>query len=369
MKDTGKTPVLLNMQQLLSDSFKNKRVFVTGHTGFKGPWLIAMLDMLGAKTTGYGLAPETDPSGYARMGCGKLCNSIFADLRDREKLRSAIQEAKPDYVIHMAAQSLVRRSYRDPIDTFESNVTGTVNVLDALRHYDGACSTVIVTTDKVYAENGTGQPYIESDKLGGYDPYSTSKACCELVSESYRLSYFHPHQYNKHNKSIATARAGNVIGGGDWCEDRLIPDVVRAMASGKPVRVRNPRAVRPWQHVLEPLTGYLLLAAHQARDPKSFCEGFNFGPEASDTLEVEEVVKLALAAWGSGSHYVDIDPSAPHEAALLRLNSSKSKDRLGWRPRFDARAAITKTIEWYRHAGEEALPYTRQQIEHYFADG
>ncbi len=355
------------MDPFLIDSFKNKRVFVTGHTGFKGPWLLAMLDMLGAKTTGYGLAPETDPSGYARMGCERLCKSIFGDLRDREKLAAAIAESRPDYVIHMAAQSLVRRSYRDPIDTFESNVTGTVNVLEALRHYDGPCSAVIVTTDKVYAESHTGRPYVESDKLGGYDPYSTSKACCELVTESYRLSYFHPQQYDKHLKSVATARAGNVIGGGDWCEDRLIPDVVRAMAAGQPVRVRNPRAVRPWQHVMEPLTGYLLLAAHQARDPKSFCEGFNFGPDASDTLEVEEVVKLALAAWGAGSYFVDVDPNAPHEAALLRLDSAKSKSRLAWRPRLDARAAITKTIEWYRHADPDALPYTRAQIEHYFA--
>lgn len=355
------------MDEFLLDSFKGKRVFLTGHTGFKGAWMVVLLDMLGARTTGYALPPETNPSGYERMRCATLCESITGDLRDRETLTRAIRDAKPDYVIHMAAQSLVRRSYRDPIDTFESNVSGTVNVLDALRHYDGACAATIITTDKVYAENHTGAPYTESDKLGGYDPYSSSKACCEIVAECYRLSFFHPDKLAAHRKSIATARAGNVIGGGDWCEDRLVPDVVRAMAAGESVRVRNPRAVRPWQHVLEPLTGYLLLAANQARDPKRFSEGFNFGPEASDTLEVEDVVKLALKAWGSGSYHCDVDPNAPHEAALLRLDSTKSRTKLNWRPRFDARTAITRTVEWYRHAGANALPYTRGQIENYFA--
>ncbi len=357
------------MDTFLRNSFNKKRVLVTGHTGFKGPWLLAILDRLGAVTTGYGLAPETSPSGYELIGGDKLCTPIIADLRDREHLARVVRETRPDYVIHMAAQSLVRRSYRDPVDTFESNITGTINLLDALRHYDGVCSVVIVTTDKVYAESGTGLPYAESDKLGGYDPYSTSKACCELVTESYRLSYFHPSHYDTHHKSIATARAGNVIGGGDWCEDRLIPDVVRAMASNQPVRVRNPRAVRPWQHVLEPLTGYLRLAAHQARDPRHFAEGFNFGPGADDTLEVEQVVTLALAAWGEGSYFVEVDPNAPHEAALLRLNSGKSIERLGWRPQWSARDAITKTIEWYRHAPnhpEGAIAYTRRQIDDYF---
>jgi CDP-glucose 4,6-dehydratase len=355
------------MDPILTDTFRNARVLVTGHTGFKGPWLLAMLDLLGAKVTGYGLAPETDPSGYARMGCDRLCTSITGDLRDRAALDRAIATSKPDFVLHMAAQSLVRRSYRDPIDTFESNVVGTINVLDALRRYDAPCVAVIVTTDKVYAENRNGQPYVESDPLGGHDPYSTSKACCELVSQSYRLSYFHPDKHAQHRKSISTARAGNVIGGGDWCEDRLVPDVVRAMSAGQPVRVRNPRAIRPWQHVLEPLTGYLMLAARQAQDPKRFADGFNFGPEATDALEVEDVVKLALAAWGSGSYFIDADPNAPHEAALLRLDSTKSKTQLGWHPRLNARQAITQTVEWYRHAADDALPYTRKQIEGYFS--
>lgn len=358
------------MHDLLAQTFRNKRVFVTGHTGFKGPWLLAMLDLLGADVTGYALAPETDPSGFRLIGGDKLCRSIIGDLRDREGLSRAVRESQPDFVIHMGAQSLVRRSYREPIETFESNITGTINVLDALRHYDGACSAVIVTTDKVYAEAGTGEPYVETDRIGGHDPYSTSKAACELVTESYRASYFNPGQAEKHGKSIATARAGNVIGGGDWCEDRLIPDIVRAMAIAEPVRVRNPRAVRPWQHVVEPLTGYLLLAAHQARDPAAFAEGFNFGPPAEDTLDVEDVVKLAIEAWGSGSYYCDVDPHAPHEAALLRLCSRKAHTRLQWHPRWNAATAITKTIEWYRYAPTHAhgpLDYTRQQIRSYFS--
>ena len=354
------------MDDFLMRSFKGKRVLVTGHTGFKGPWLLAILDALGAVTTGYGLAPETSPSGYEKIGADKLCRSVIADLRDRETLQKTFHDTKPDVVIHMAAQSLVRRSYRDPVDTFESNIVGTMNVLEALRNYDAPCAAVIVTTDKVYAENHTGQAYVESDKLGGHDPYSTSKACCELLTDSHRLSYFHPDKYASHRKSIATARAGNVIGGGDWCEDRLVPDLVRAMANEKPVRVRNPTAVRPWQHVLEPLTGYLLLAAQQLQSPSLFCEGFNFGPEASDTLRVQEVVELALQSWGTGSFYVDIDPNAPHEAALLKLDSTKSKTRLGWRPRWDARTAITETVAWYRHSEPNPLAYTRKQIASYF---
>ena len=351
----------------LRKAFAGKRVFVTGHTGFKGPWLLAMLNHFGATTMGYGLAPETTPSIYKLIGGDKLCTSVIADLRDRATLSKSLNDFTPDFVIHMAAQSLVRRSYREPVDNFESNVTGTMNVLEALRHHAGRCATVIVTTDKVYAESGTLKAYSEDDKLGGHDPYSTSKAMCELVTESYRKSYFAADKYALHKKSIATARAGNVIGGGDWCEDRLVPDVVRAMAKGESVRVRNPRAVRPWQHVLEPLTGYLTLAAKLAESPTATSTAFNFGPDEADVLEVETVVKLALSAWGSGGYHVDIDPNAPHEAALLRISSDRAKRELGWMPRWNATTAIGKTIEWYRHAMSDPLGYTRQQINDYFA--
>lgn len=345
--------------------FRSKRVLVTGHTGFKGPWLVAMLEMLGAKTLGYALAPETNPSMYKLIRGDTLCESVIADLRDLETLSHTVKRFRPDCVIHMGAQSLVRRSYRDPVDTFESNITGTMNVLEAIRQYDGACAAVIVTTDKVYAESGLGKPYVEDDKLGGHDPYSTSKAACELVTESYRLSYFHPTKHARHGKAIATARAGNVIGGGDWCEDRLIPDVVRAMSAGESVRIRNPRSTRPWQHVLEPLTGYLTLAAKLLVEPTKYASAFNFGPDENDVLEVEKVVQLALKSWGSGRYHIDIDPNAPHEAALLRISSDKAKRELGWYPKWNASTAIGKTVDWYRHAMSDPLGYTRAQILSY----
>jgi CDP-glucose 4,6-dehydratase len=350
----------------LHNAFNGKRVFVTGHTGFKGPWLLALLDSLGATTLGYSLPPETTPSMFDLIGGAKLCRHVVGDLRDRALLNKTLADFKPDFVLHMGAQSLVRRSYRDPLDTFDSNVTGTLNVLDALRHYEGACATVIVTTDKVYAESGTLSAYAEDDKLGGHDPYSASKAACEIVTDSYRKSFFHPAKHPAHGKAIATARAGNVIGGGDWCEDRLIPDVVRAMSRGESVRVRNPRAVRPWQHVLEPLTGYLTLAAALATHPTTTDAAFNFGPDETDVLEVEKVVQLALAAWGGGTYHVDIDPNAPHEAALLRINSDRAKAKLGWHPRWNATTAINKTVEWYRHATTDPLGYTRRQISDCF---
>ena len=355
------------MRDVLDRAFRGQPVFVTGHTGFKGTWLLAMLEKLGANVTAYALPPETTPSAYAMIGGDRLCRSVVGDLLDLPRLTHALHDCRPKFVLHLAAQSLVRRSYRDPVATFQSNVVGTINLLEAVRSYAHPCTAVIVTTDKVYAESGDGRPYREGDKLGGYDPYSTSKACCELVTESYRSCFFHPDKYADHGKAVATARAGNVIGGGDYCEDRLIPDVVRAMAAGESVRVRNPAAVRPWQHVLEPLTGYLQLAACLAAEPTRFCEGFNFGPGADDTLRVEQVVQLALKGWGQGRYHVEVDPAAPHEAALLRLDSSKARQRLPWTPRYSASQAIEKTVEWYRHATSNPLAYTRRQIEEYFA--
>lgn len=351
----------------LDGAFRGKRVLVTGHTGFKGPWLLTMLEVLGATTLGYALAPETSPSMYKLIGGDRLCESVIADLRDLEAISHAVRRFRPDCVLHMGAQSLVRRSYRDPVGTFESNIGGTINVLEALREYDGACAAVIVTTDKVYAECGLEKPFVEDDKLGGHDPYSTSKAACELVTESYRLSYFHPTKHATHGKAVATARAGNVIGGGDWCEDRLIPDVVRALVAGESVRIRNPRSTRPWQHVLEPLWGYLTLAAKLMSEPVKHATAFNFGPDEHDVLEVEKVVQLALKSWGGGTYHVEIEPDAPHEAKLLRISSEKAKCLLGWSPKWDAGTAIQKTVDWYRHAMSDPLEYTRRQIESYCA--
>jgi CDP-glucose 4,6-dehydratase len=352
----------------LKTSFAGKRVLLTGQTGFKGAWLNVLLHELGATTLGYALPAETTPSLFELTHGEKLCDHTIGDLRDRGMLDRLVQKHQPDFVLHLAAQSLVRRSYRDPIDTFESNILGTANVLDAVRKYDGRCAVVVITTDKVYAEKGDPRyAYAESDPLGGYDPYSSSKAACEIVTESFRKSYFHPRDHAKHGKSLATARAGNVIGGGDWCEDRLIPDVVRAMAKGESVRLRNPTSTRPWQHVLEPLTGYLTLAAKLAARPSEFADAYNFGPDDRDALPVETVVQLALKAWGSGKYHTDVDPNAPHEAAYLRINSAKAHEKLKWIPKWDAPTAITKTVEWYRHAMENPLAYTRRQIGEYFS--
>lgn len=350
----------------LHNAFQGKRVLVTGHTGFKGPWLLAMLDRLGATTLGYALAPDTTPAMFDLIGGGRLCEHVVGDLRDRKRLVQLTRSFAPDFVLHLGAQSLVRRSYREPVDTFESNIAGTMNVLEAIRLLEGRCAAVIVTTDKVYAESGRGEAYAEDTRLGGHDPYSASKAACEIVAESYRKSFFAPDRLAQHGKSIATARAGNVIGGGDWCEDRLIPDVVRAMTRGDSVRVRNPRSTRPWQHVLESLSGYLTLAAALMQRPDRVADAYNFGPDERDVLDVETVVKLALGAWGGGKYHVDADPNAPHEAALLRISSDRATRGLGWRPRWDAATAIGKTIEWYRHAMADPLAYTRQQIDDYF---
>jgi CDP-glucose 4,6-dehydratase len=356
------------MFDTLRNHLSDQRVLLTGQTGFKGAWATVLLHMLGAKTLGYSLPAETTPAMFELVGGRELLTHVEGDLRDRAKLTKTVADFAPRVVLHFAAQSLVRRSYRDPIDTFESNILGTANVLEAVRQLPGPVAVVVITTDKVYAESGKPDyAYTESDKLGGYDPYSTSKAACELVSESYRLSYFHPSKFDSHHKTLATARAGNVIGGGDWCEDRLIPDVARAMARNQSVRIRNPRSTRPWQHVLEPVTGYLQLACKLLDAPTQFCEPFNFGPDVGDVLEVERVVQLALQAWGSGAYHIDIDPTAPHEAAFLKIDSTKAHTKLGWHPKWNASTAITKTIEWYRHALQQPRLYTQQQIESYFA--
>jgi CDP-glucose 4,6-dehydratase len=241
-----------------------------------------------------------------------------------------------------------------------------LNVLEAIRLAPGPVVGVLITTDKVYAESITPRSFVEDDKLGGHDPYSSSKAMCEILIESYRKSFFDPMKVAAHGKSIASARAGNVIGGGDWCEDRLIPDVVRAMSAGQSVRLRNPRSVRPWQHVLEPLGGYMTLADQLLADPVRHADAFNFGPEVGDALEVERVVQLALQAWGAGRYHVDVDPNAPHEAGFLQIDSSKSRRQLGWSPRWNATQAITRTVEWYRHSDADPLGYTRGQIAEYF---
>ena len=332
----------------LTPVFSQKKVFLTGHTGFKGAWLLHILSMMGATVKGYALAPQTDADLYNLLRGNDACESVIADLRDAATLQKAVLDFEPDFIFHLAAQPLVRLSYERPAETFEVNAIGTAHLLDAVRQLQKACSIVLITTDKVYHNNEWLYPYRENDRLGGYDPYSASKACTELVIDSYRNSFFNMASYDQHQKAIAVARAGNVIGGGDWAKDRLIPDVVKALAQQQPIVIRNPQAVRPWQHVLEPLFGYLMLAAKLQEAPATYGEAFNFGPYHNNALPVVDMVQLAIQAWGSGSYELMQNSQQPHEAGLLKLDISKVTEALQWKPIMDAGTSVQKTIEWYK---------------------
>lgn len=334
----------------LQGYYRGKRVFVTGHTGFKGSWLIQWLNLLGAAVKGYALAPQYQENLYDIIEGDQLCQSIIADINDRARVAKEILSFEPDYIFHLAAQPLVRLSYETPVETFATNVVGTANILDAVRSLNKPCSVILITTDKVYHNHEWIYPYRESDRLGGYDPYSASKACAELVISSYRNSFFPVASYSKHQKAIASARAGNVIGGGDWAKDRIIPDIVRALRKSEPVLLRNPRAVRPWQHVLEPLGGYLHLGTKMVDDPQAFSDCWNFGPNTDDNLTVEVIAQIAITAWGSGHYMPTPNNGALHEAGLLSLDISKARSLLNWHPKYAATVAIEKTINWYRTA-------------------
>jgi CDP-glucose 4,6-dehydratase len=352
----------------LSDAFKGKRVFVTGHTGFKGSWLLTWLYQLGAIVKGYALAPLTARDLYLAINGDTMCESVIADIRDAARLKSELLAFEPDFVFHLAAQPLVRLSYEIPVDTFAINAMGTAHVLEALRSLEKHCTAVMITTDKVYHNREQHYFYNEDDRLGGYDPYSASKATAELIIDSYRKSFFNPSRYSEHGKSISVGRAGNVIGGGDWAVDRIIPDIVRALSEGKPVQVRNPAAVRPWQHVLEPLAGYLTLAARQLENPVDFAGAFNFGPYTADNLTVEAVVKTAIRCWGQGEMHVPDQTGALHEAGLLQLDITKAGEVLQWKPKMLAEQAILFTIEWYREyiaAPGNAAKKTIEQINYF----
>ena len=330
-------------------AYKNKRVFVTGHTGFKGSWLCVWLQMLGAKVKGYALKPEKE-SLHNRIKSGLKIDSVIADIRNYERLKTEITSFQPDFIFHLAAQPLVRESYAIPVETFEINAIGTANLLDCLRSLKKKCICVIVTTDKVYHNIEKHYAYKEYDKLGGYDPYSASKAATEIVTESFRLSFFNPEDFSTHKKSVASGRAGNVIGGGDYAKDRIVPDIFRALSKGKSIEVRNPAAVRPWQHVLEPLNGYLTLAAKQWDSPKKFATSYNFGPKLNDTFTVGELVKKALKFWPGGKFKSANKGKHLHEAGLLKLDISKAKKELNWHPRWNSDKAIERTIVWYRNS-------------------
>jgi len=332
----------------LQSVYQNKKVFVTGHTGFKGSWLITWLHSMDAQVKGYALAPQDENDLYNSINGDSLCQSMISDIRDKEGLQKELLSFAPDFVFHLAAQPLVRYSYEAPIETFDVNVMGTAHLLDAIRFLEKPCVVVIITTDKVYHNKEEDYFYKEDDKLGGYDPYSASKAAAEIVIDSYRSSFFNPREYNKHQKSISSARAGNVIGGGDWAKDRIVPDVIRALSKGETITVRNPSAVRPWEHVLEPLHGYLVLAACQANDPAKYAGGYNFGPRMNETLSVGGLVKEALAVWGEGKFETPLQNGAPHEANLLQLDITKAEIELGWTPSFTVHEAIRYTVEWYK---------------------
>jgi len=329
-----------------SQFWKDKRVFVTGHTGFKGSWLSIWLNQLGAKVTGYALPPPTNPSLFKLAKIDYIVNSIEGDIRDRKALLQEMKKCEPEIVIHMAAQPLVRESYLYPVETYETNVMGTVHLLDAVRNTGSVRAVVNVTTDKVYDNKEWEWGYRESEPFGGYDPYSNSKACSELVTSSYRNSFFNPADYSKHKVAIASARAGNVIGGGDWAVDRIVPDCVRALSKGEIITLRNPDSIRPWQHVLEPLGGYLLLAEMLFTKGIEFAEGWNFGPEDSDCVSVEVLVKKLCKIWGENSRYEVVSNKGPHEANFLKLDCSKAKKRMGWSNHWDLDETVISIVEW-----------------------
>lgn len=353
------------MPRLLSH-FTGKKVFITGHTGFKGAWLMSALRSAGANVKGYALAPVYANGLFDLIKDLKNDESIIADIRDKKKLEQEVIAFQPDLIFHLAAQPLVRRSYEIPAETFEVNAVGTANLLEAINKLPGKCTVVIITTDKVYENKEQDLLYKEEDVLGGYDPYSASKACTEIVVSSFRNSFFNTNNYTTHQKAIASARAGNVIGGGDWSDDRIIPDIIRSLKKNETINVRNPKAVRPWQHVLEPIAGYLQLAALMDAAPLKFSKAYNFGPLPDDHLTVKELVEIAIETWGTGNWKDGSDPSAPHEAGLLKLDISRAMNELNWSPKLSAKQAIAWTMDWYKQSADKQFEFTLGQIKNYF---
>lgn len=351
-------------------SWSGKRVFVTGHTGFKGSWLALWLQALGADVLGYSLAPPTEPNMFEAASVAQGMRTIIGDVRDLEKLATAMAEFRPEAVFHLAAQSLVRPSYSDPVGTYATNVMGTVHVLEAIRSAGSVRAAVIVTSDKCYENNEWVWGYRESDPMGGYDPYSNSKGCSELVTSAYRQSFFASEVEEGRGTAVASARAGNVIGGGDWAADRLVPDFVRAMSKGELIRIRNPGAQRPWQHVLEPLSGYLLLAERLIeRDGRKFASGWNFGPRDDDAVPVATLVRKMAALWGEGAAYTVDTSLQPHEASFLKLDCSRARAMLGWQPRMDIDSALAWTVEWHKakQGGANMREVSSAQIDRFAA--
>lgn len=348
-------------------SWRGRRVFLTGHTGFKGSWLALWLSKLGAELRGYALDPCTEPNMFTLAAIGTVIEDVRGDVRDYAKLEAAMTEFAPEVVFHMAAQPIVRRSYSDPVGTYATNVMGTVHVLEAVRKTASVRAVVCITTDKCYQNQEWIWPYRENDPLGGYDPYASSKACAEIACAAYRSSFFPLDRLHEHHVAVATARAGNVIGGGDWSEDRLIPDLIRGFASGQPVLIRRPNAIRPWQHVLDPLHGYMILAQELLAQHAKFATAYNFGPSDEDIWPVERIATKLVQMWGSGAFWNHDSAPSVHEDHVLRLDASRARVELGWQPRLRIEAALEWTMEWYRawKHGKDMADFTARQIAHY----
>jgi len=347
--------------------WKGRRVFLTGHTGFKGGWLALWLAQLGATVRGYALDPESEPCLFTAGKVGSVVEDLRGDLRDQAGLDRAMCEFKPEVVFHLAAQPLVRRSYADPIATYATNVMGTAHLLESLRTLPSVRAVVVVTTDKCYQNREWLWGYREVDPLGGHDPYSSSKACVEILSASYRSSFFSPERLDEHHVALATARAGNVIGGGDWSEDRLLPDLIRGFLSGQPVLIRRPASIRPWQHVLEPLAGYLTLAERLLSGDVAYANAWNFGPWDDDAWPVERIADAMAQRWGNGASWVRDTTETVHEAGYLKLDSSKARAELGWLPRLKLQTALEWLVDWYQawHGGADMHKFSLDQIAAY----
>jgi CDP-glucose 4,6-dehydratase len=352
---------------LLRSTYKNRKVLVTGHTGFKGSWLALWLKELDAEVMGFALNPRTERDNFVVSNVAKQIRDLRGDVRDFDALHSVFEDFKPEFVFHLAAQAIVREGYQTPKETFDTNVGGTVNVLENCRLSDSVRVIVNITSDKCYENKEWSWGYRECDPMGGYDPYSSSKGCAELVSSAYRNSFFNGESTPPSTRALSTVRAGNVIGGGDWAKDRIVPDCIRFLEAGQPIKVRNPYAIRPWQHVLEPLGGYLLLGAHMAKHGHQYSGPWNFGPDRSSTITVKELVELVITEWGSGSWESTATDNQAHEAGLLTLDINKARYHLGWSPCLNIKQTIERTVFWYRacNRGADMGNLTKQQIQDY----
>ncbi|MDD2341531.1 MAG: CDP-glucose 4,6-dehydratase [Tolumonas sp.] len=353
---------------MINPSFwHGKKVFVTGHTGFKGSWLCLWLEKMGAIVRGYSLPAPTEPSLFAVANVRQGLISEEGDIRDFFHLREALADFKPEIVFHMAAQPLVRLSYDEPIETYSTNIMGTVYILEAIKQVGGVKAVVNITSDKCYENREWVWGYREDEAMGGYDPYSNSKGCAELVASAYRNSFFNAAKYHEHGTALASVRAGNVIGGGDWAKDRLIPDILRSFENNQPVIIRNPHSIRPWQHVLEPLSGYLLVAQKLYTEGPAFAEGWNFGPNEMDATPVQAIVDTMVGLWGDEASWQLDGQDHPHEAHYLKLDCSKAKMRMDWHPRWDLNTTLSRIVDWHKAwlTGEDMRTYTLNEINDY----